>query len=334
MEGKYSGTEESAMAGFKMHVTTSSLCGAAYAGTGMAAIGVPWDSALVAGGLCGISGMLPDLDSGSGRPLRETMGFAAAVVPMLLVDRFQQLGFTYEQLVLATGALYLLIRYGVAKLLAKYTVHRGMFHSIPAALTFAGVAFLVCGCSDLNLRYFKAGAVFLGVMSHLVLDEIYSVQLNGFRGVRLKSSSGTALKFWGSSVWANISAYGKLAIVFLLILGEPMVMERYGELTPYAIQHHSWNVHEQESLASSGRDGSRREPGERFFGTSEPSGPSGPSGRFAGNGTNWLTPTSQTPTSRAAGVPGSRQGELPEDRTIYDTARRLQQELKSFFGRK
>jgi len=187
------------MAGFKMHVGTSSVCGAAYAGAGIA-LGVPWDSALVAAGLCGVSGMLPDLDSGSGRPLREMMGFAAAVVPMLLVDRLQQLGLTYEQLVLATGGLYLLIRYGVAKLLAKYTVHRGMFHSIPAALTFAGIAFLVCGSSDLNLRYFKAGAVLLGVMSHLVLDEIYSIQFNGIRGVRLKSSSGTALKFWGPNM--------------------------------------------------------------------------------------------------------------------------------------
>ncbi len=90
------------MAGFKMHVTTSSLFGIGYAGAGMA-VGVPWDSAIIAGGLCGISGMLPDLDSGSGRPLRETMGFAAAIIPMLLVDRFQQLGLTYEHLVLATG---------------------------------------------------------------------------------------------------------------------------------------------------------------------------------------------------------------------------------------
>ncbi len=285
------------MAGFKMHVTTSSLCGAAYAGAGIA-FGVPWDSALVAGGLCGVSGMLPDLDSGSGRPLRETMGFAAAVVPMLLVDRFQQLGLTYEQLVLATGGLYLLIRYGVAKMLAKYTVHRGMFHSIPAALTFAGVAFLVCGCSDLNLRYFKAGAVLLGVMSHLVLDEIYSVQLNGFKGVRLKSSSGTALKFWGSSMWANISAYGKLAIVILLILGEPMVMDRFGELTPYAIQHYSWNVHEHEDGVAA-----------------------------ASNDTNW-----QTPTNSPFGTAKLEQDELPSDRTIYDTARRFQQELKNVFG--
>jgi hypothetical protein len=302
-----------AMAGFKMHVGTSSACGVAYAGAGMA-LGVPWDSALVAGGLCGVSGMLPDLDSGSGRPLRETMGFAAAVVPMLLVDRFQQLGLSYEQLVLATGGLYLLIRYGVAKLLAKYTVHRGMFHSIPAALTFAGVAFQVCGCSDLHLRYYKAGAVLLGVMSHLVLDEIYSIQLGGIRGVRPKSSSGTALKFWGSSMWANISAYGKLAIVTLLILGEPMVMDQYGEVTPWAIQHASWNAHDHGNVAAQGPPGGRQDAA-----ASPLWGANDSDNRMGGNSTNWLTSSGQAPVAAKSQSPS----EPVEDRTIYDTARRL-----------
>ncbi len=234
------------MAGFKTHVTTSSLLGVGYAGAGIA-LGYPIESSLVAGGLCGVAGMLPDIDSDSGVPLRETMGFAAAVVPMLLLDRLQQWGFTYEQLVLAAGGLYLFIRFGVSKLLAKYTVHRGMFHSIPAALTFAGLAFLICGCSNLYLRYFKAGAVLLGVMSHLMLDEIYAIEWARGRW-RFKKSFGTAMKLWGKNGWANISAWGKLAIVVLLILGEPMVMERFGEISPLAIRHESWNHHQHDDF--------------------------------------------------------------------------------------
>ena len=231
------------MAGFKTHVTFSSLLGVGYAGAGVA-LGLPLESSIVAGGLCGVSGMLPDIDSDSGVPLRETMGFAAAVVPMLLLDRFQQLNLTYEQMVLCAGGLYLFIRFGLSKMIAKYTVHRGMFHSIPAGLTFAGLAFLVCGCTDLNLRYYKAGAVLLGFMSHLLLDEIYSVEWRGGRW-RFKKSFGTALKFWGKNGWANVSTWGKLAIVALLILGEPMIVERYGLETPIAIHHDSWNHHDQ-----------------------------------------------------------------------------------------
>src|SRR5512145_1225699 len=73
------------MAGFRMHVTTSALLGCGYAAGGHAAYGVPLDTALVAGAMCGLAGMLPDLDSDNGVPLRETMAFTAAIVPMLLV---------------------------------------------------------------------------------------------------------------------------------------------------------------------------------------------------------------------------------------------------------
>jgi hypothetical protein len=166
------------------------------------------------------------------------MAFAAAVVPLLSVDRMQALGFTYESIVLTGAGLYFAIRFGLAKVLAKYTVHRGMFHSIPAALTFAGLAFLLTGCTDLNIRYYKAGAVLLGYMSHLVLDEIFSVDVSRGR-IRLKRSFGTALKWWGKSLWANVSTYAKLILVASAILGEPAVMERYGT-EPLVAIHSEW----------------------------------------------------------------------------------------------
>ena len=210
------------MAGFRMHITTSSVLGCGYAGAGIV-YGAHVDTCLVAGALCGVSGMLPDLDSDYGVPLRESMCFAAATVPMLLMERFASLGLRHDEMVLLGVSLYLFVRFGVTKLIRKYTVHRGMFHSIPAGLIFAGLAFLICGGQDLEVRYFKAGGVLLGFMSHLVLDEIYSVDL---KRLRLKKSFGTALKFWGDDGWANFSTYAKLAVVVVMILGEPAVMER------------------------------------------------------------------------------------------------------------
>ncbi|MCA9241136.1 MAG: hypothetical protein KDA37_13090, partial [Planctomycetales bacterium] len=118
------------MADFKTHVTFSSVLGCGYAFAGMTA-GMGASTALVAGGLCGLSGMLPDVDSDSGVPRRETMGFAAAIVPMLLVSRFREMGFDYDQMVLATAALYFAIRFGASKLIGEFSVHRGMWHSIP-----------------------------------------------------------------------------------------------------------------------------------------------------------------------------------------------------------
>jgi hypothetical protein len=213
------------MAGFRMHVTTSALLGCGYAGVGHAAYGVPLDTAVVAGAMCGFSGMLPDLDSDYGVPLRETMAFTAAIVPMLLVGRFQSLDLTHDAMVLIAVSLYLFVRFGITNIIRKYTVHRGMFHSIPAGLIFAGLAFLLTGAAPLEIRCYKAGGVLAGFMSHLVLDEIYAVDWKGGRW-RFKKSFGTALKFWGEDGFANFSTYAKLVIVAMMILGEPSVLER------------------------------------------------------------------------------------------------------------
>ena len=212
------------MAGFKTHVTFSSLLGCGYAGAGCL-YGVPVDTAVLGGAICGFSGMLPDLDSDYGTPLRETMCFTAAVVPMLLIHRFAAFGLKPDEMALAGIAMYLFIRFGVTKMIRKYTVHRGMFHSIPAGLTFAGVAFLISWSTDVNIRYFKAGAVLTGFMSHLILDEIYSFEFKS-GAWRVKKSFGTAIKLWGDDTWANFSTYAKLVVVIALIFSEPSVLEQ------------------------------------------------------------------------------------------------------------
>jgi LexA-binding, inner membrane-associated putative hydrolase len=213
------------MAGFRMHVTTSALLGCGYAGVGHAVYGVPLDTAIVAGAMCGFSGMLPDLDSDYGVPLRETMAFTAAIVPMLLVGRFQSLELTHDAMVLVAVSLYLFVRFGITNIVRKYTVHRGMFHSIPAGLIFTGLAFIVTGAAPFEFRCYKAGGVLAGFLSHLVLDEIYAVEWKSGQW-RFKKSFGTALKFWGDDGWANFSTYAKLMIVAMMILGEPTVLER------------------------------------------------------------------------------------------------------------
>ncbi len=219
------------MADFKTHVTFSSVLGCGYSVAGMMA-GMPPSTALVAGGLCGVSGMLPDVDSDSGVPRREAMGFAAAIVPMLLVDRLEQLQLGYDQMILVAALLYFGIRFVAARLIGKWSVHRGMWHSIPAVLIFAGVAFLISGSTDLTTRYFKAFAVGLGALSHLVLDEVYSVDTRGVVP-KFKKSFGTAVKLWGKHGWANFSTYAKLAIVVGLIVAEPSVMARIESQSPH-----------------------------------------------------------------------------------------------------
>lgn len=227
------------MAGFKMHITTSTALGVGYGTAAYFLFDVPVSTSILAGGLCSVSGMLPDMDSESGVPVREGSAFAAAVVPMLMIDRFQAMGWSTEMMALVGGGIYLAIRWTLPHLLAKFSNHRGMWHSLPAAAIAGLLAFLVCSGPNLGIRCFKAGGVVLGFMSHLVLDEIYAISWR--RGVpRFKRSFGTALKFYSKSTWANISTYGKLAVVVALAIGDPLAMEHY-ELHPRRDAHETAN---------------------------------------------------------------------------------------------
>lgn len=215
------------MAGFKAHMTGSTLCGIGYGVAGYA-YGVPWPTCAVAGLACSVSGMLPDLDSASGKPAREILCLLAAVVPALMIPRFQQLGLQYEQAVLAIAASYLFIRFVVGAIFRKYTIHRGMWHSIPAAAVAGLVAFILVHGDCLEIRLFKACSVVLGFLCHLVMDEIWSVDVR--HGIpRFKSSFGTALKFYTThSFGANVSTYGKLLALLAFVVCDPYLMNQIG----------------------------------------------------------------------------------------------------------
>lgn len=220
------------MAGFRTHITVSAACGVGYAFWGNSYLQSSWGSCAVAGGLCAISGMLPDLDSDSGVPARETIGFAAAIIPMVLVDRFRELGVSLDQVVLIGAPLYLLLRFGVGTVLASLTVHRGMFHSIPAMVIAGMIAYLLLDSRDQAIRVFKAAGVSVGYLSHLMLDEIWSFEFAA--GVpRVKKSFGTALKFFGDNAGANSFAYGIALLLGMAIMREEAVMQSAGiAITP------------------------------------------------------------------------------------------------------
>ena len=214
------------MAGFQTHIATSTLAGVGYGIWGYQC-GAPLETCLLAGGLCSVSGMLPDLDSDSGRPVQEMSALAAAVVPMLMLDRFSTLGWSHEMMAVAGGGMYAAIRFGAAEVFKRYTVHRGMWHSLPACAACGLLAFIIACGPDLAIRLFKAGAVTLGFLSHLVLDEIWSFQLRNGR-LNVKKSFGTALKFFGKDRWANAGMAGLVGLLAFLAVGDPMLMHRFG----------------------------------------------------------------------------------------------------------
>lgn len=232
------------MAGFKTHIVASGLVGIGYGVAAHVLYETSLSSCVLAAGLCGVSGMLPDIDSGSGRPLRESLAFGAAIVAMMMVDRLQQLGSPSETIVLAGSLMYLLVRFGLGALLRRYTVHRGMFHSLPAVVIAGELAFLLASGS-VELRIYKAGGVALGYLVHLALDELYSIEWRRGR-LRLKSSFGTALKLLSHNWWANSSTYLKLALLTFLVLKEPGWTEQfYHQKLQEPIRHTATRITEQ-----------------------------------------------------------------------------------------
>ncbi|QBQ53486.1 metal-dependent hydrolase [Nitrosococcus wardiae] len=139
-----------------------------------------------------VGGMLPDIDSDSSIPVRWTFNVLGVITGFFLV---LYLGAHYSliELVLLWGASFIIIRYGIFSLFTQLTVHRGLIHSIPAALFFSlGTVVLAVQALEVPvLNAWLCGTfVFLGFLTHLVLDELYSVDL---MGVSVKRSFGTAL---------------------------------------------------------------------------------------------------------------------------------------------
>jgi hypothetical protein len=214
------------MAGFHTHISVSTITGVAYGVWGYEC-GAPIQTCALAGALCSVSGMLPDLDSDSGRPVQEISALAAAVVPLLMLDRFKEFGWSHETMAIVGAAMYGAIRFGLAGLFKRYTVHRGMWHSIPACLAVGLAAFIIVSGPDLAIRLFKAGAVSLGFLTHLILDEVWSFRVQSGR-LNVKKSLGTALKFFGKDRLANATMSGIVSLLSFVAVGDPMLMNRYG----------------------------------------------------------------------------------------------------------
>jgi membrane-bound metal-dependent hydrolase YbcI (DUF457 family) len=210
------------MASYRGHLAFASALGAAHGGLGFWYGYLDWGPAVLGASLTTVGGLMPDLDSDSGVPVRELFGAAATIVPLLIFSQLEiDFRFTVEQTLSICIGVYLLTRYVASGLFKRYTTHRGMFHSIPA-MAIAGLAmYLIYHSPSRLIRSYLAVAVASGFLSHLVLDEIYSVDFNGIR-VKVNKFAGSALKLGSKSYVATGLTYlllGGLIYLTMLDLG-------------------------------------------------------------------------------------------------------------------
>lgn len=180
------------MANFRTHLAVAAVVCTGIAGVlaGLGTVTFAQATMLAALGLFG--GILPDIDSDNSSAINLVFNLVAVFFTILA---FLVTYWSYDIVItlIACSLAFLLVRFPVRWIFAKFTVHRGVFHSILAA-GMMGLIFTVA--ADITaagevLSWYIGSFVTLGYLVHLLLDEVYSVD---FSNVRIKRSFGTALK--------------------------------------------------------------------------------------------------------------------------------------------
>ena len=198
------------MANFKVHITTAAIVSVVSSlivySSGF--VSIEQTLALVLIGTGG--GILPDIDSDNSTSIKIIFSFLGIFISLVLL--FALLSpFGILLALFNAAACYFFITNPIKKIFCKFSVHRGVIHSVPIGLLIS-LSVILCGIlitGNILISWVSGIFLMLGFMVHLVLDEICSVDLTG---VRLKKSFGTALKLFSRK---NIIIY---VFVYILLI--------------------------------------------------------------------------------------------------------------------
>ncbi len=206
------------MADFKTHLAAAAGVSAVLSGSLAAAELVDGGDALGVFTIGVVGGLLPDIDLGHSVPValarKAVTAFGVLVIAIQLLEVY-----SIVEIAIVAFGMYYLVQAGF-KLFDRFTKHRGLFHSVPAAVVAALILGLLLDNFSSNsdtVVWFYSLFMFLGFIVHLALDEIYSVNL---LGASFKRSFGTALKLGDKKNPLGTSAL-YLGAVLLFLLNPP-----------------------------------------------------------------------------------------------------------------
>ena len=181
------------MANFTTHIGAGTVVAGALATITLAADVVAPEN-LVAVTLAGVLGsVLPDIDLKDSRPSRAMFAGLAIFFSFAVLFTVAVKYSIAESFIAWLGTL-VGVRYGLHAIFHRISVHRGIWHSLLAAM-FCSVVTAIVFANFLGrpagVAWLAAGFMLIGYLTHLTLDEMYSVDV---MDVRIKSSFGTALK--------------------------------------------------------------------------------------------------------------------------------------------
>ncbi len=192
---------------FKTHLAAGAAVGGAAAAWGMMSHDLNLVHAVAVAVLGTTGGLLPNLDSDSGKPLSLMFQLISILLPVLLLPY----AWPYIRLYIRPGSgkdipfflcyytvSYLLIHYGIMPVVKRFTKHRGMMHSLPFAVVAGEAAFLLLRPSGMTTAIYGGLAVMSACLVHLILDDLASASL------------GNSLKMKGPHLAGTLAVYAMM----------------------------------------------------------------------------------------------------------------------------
>lgn len=181
------------MANFPTHIVVGTIVAGSLATLTLAADVIAPEN-LVAVTMAGSLGsVLPDIDLKESRPSRALFAGLAVFFSFALLFHFASRLSIAEMWALWLGTL-IFVRYPLHTMFHRLTNHRGIWHSLIAGLACAFgavIIFYYVFARPDGVAWLAGGFLLVGFLTHLILDEIYSVDV---LGNHIKKSFGTAFK--------------------------------------------------------------------------------------------------------------------------------------------
>ncbi|MCF6766536.1 metal-dependent hydrolase [Thiotrichales bacterium 19S3-7] len=199
------------MANFNTHLTAS-VCLSSIASVCLYRIDMLTLNEAINLAMIGIAaGFIADTDSdneAASALFFSLFGLIAAIVTLL---NFTLSDYSILLNIIIFTTIYLGSRYGLAKLVPKLTQRRGIFHSIPMAVALSFAVTLYCLHIlklEVEVAWFAGVYVFFNYLLHLILDEVYAVDL---------ANNSYRLSYFSSIKLLNLKPWWPYLICYLLI---------------------------------------------------------------------------------------------------------------------
>jgi len=189
------------MANFNTHLNVAVLLTGISSASLVAAGHIELNAAIWLWFLGTIGGLLPDIDSDNSTSLDtifNIFSFATILIIMRYITSHNVGDLSLVKVITIPVLVYSFMKHVLRSLFERMTVHRGSCHSLLFLALSGLVTTQVISSADSTntdhadmIAWLSGGFIFLGGLIHLILDEVYSVDL---RNIKIKHSFGTALK--------------------------------------------------------------------------------------------------------------------------------------------